>query len=324
MPSNYTHNYFAKEVYKNLDLNNIKPISNKRYYQIFAQSFDNLFYYNFLSIKKGAKYRDLGYYAQVHKVWNYFKNMVIYMKSNSYYTDESLGYLYGSLTHYAMDSTCHPYIHYIAGRFSYKDKKKTRKYIGNHAFVEIMIDAIYYNNSHDDGFYKYKIYKDMIPKTKFSGKLKDLISYTFKETFNENNIGEIYNKSYNQSHDIYKLLMYDRFGIKKVCYKVFDFLVPFKNFKAYTYSHHIKKIDPTILNLKHETWLHPVTGEKHKESFFDLYNEAMKKSLNMIYKCNDYFNNKISLQELEKEIGNISYSSGLDLGTKPDFRYFKY
>lgn len=323
MPSNYTHYHFANDVYKNIEKNEIRKISNKRFYRIFCQSFDNMFYYNFLSLKKGAKYRDLGYYAQVHKVWDYFKNMVIYMKQNNYYTDESLGYLYGSLTHYALDSACHPYIHYISGRFTSKDKKNTKKYIGNHAITEIMIDAIYYNDTHKEEFYKYKIYNDIIPKTKFSNKLIELINYTFKETFNENSIGYIYNKSYNQSHDIYKYLMYDRFGIKKFFYKVFDVITPFKNFKAYTYSHHIKKIDPEVLNLNHKTWIHPVNGEKHKESFIDLYNIAMKKSINMINKCNDYFNNKISIKDLEKDIGNISYSSGLDLSIKPEFRYFK-
>ena len=118
--------------------------------------------------------------------------------------------------------------------------------------------------------------------------------------------------------------MYDRFGLKKVCYKILDFFTPFKKFKAYTYSHHVNKIKPEILNLQHDEWLHPVTGEKHNESFIDLYNIASDKVVNMIKKCNDYFNDKITLEKLEKEIGNVSYSSGLEIDSRTTFKYFKY
>lgn len=323
MPSIYTHNYFAKDVLKKINTKNNKSINNDTYYLIFAQSFDNLFYYNFLSLKSGKKYRKLGHKAHTHKVWKYFKNMISYIKENKLYDDENLGYLYGSLTHYALDSTCHPYIHYISGRFTKRDIKNTKKYMGYHAINEIMLDAIYYYNDHDDKYYKYKLAKDIIPKTKFSNKLIKTMNYTFKETFNVDNLGYIYNKSYNQSHYIYKYLMYDRFGIKKVLYKLFDIVTPFKLFKAYTYSHHVSKIKPEILNLDHSTWIHPVTGDKHNESFIDLYNIAYDKVVTMVKKCNDYFNDKITLDDLEKIIGNTSYSSGLDCDLRIDFKYFK-
>ena len=44
MPSIYTHNYFARDTYKKLEKEKIRHIDNKIYYEIFAQSFDNLFY----------------------------------------------------------------------------------------------------------------------------------------------------------------------------------------------------------------------------------------------------------------------------------------
>ena len=116
MPSIYTHNYFARDSYKKLEKENIHKLNNKLYYEIFAQSFDNLFYYNFYKLGKGKEYRNLGYYAQKHNVWLYFKNMLEYIKKHKLYNDEILGYLYGSLSHYALDSTCHPYIHYISGK----------------------------------------------------------------------------------------------------------------------------------------------------------------------------------------------------------------
>ena len=324
MPSIYTHNYFAKDIYKKLSKEKIYQINDPKFYLIFSQSFDNLFYYNFLSLKPGGKIRDLGYHAQTHKVWKYFKNMIEYIKENKLYDDANLGYLYGSLTHYALDSTCHPYIHYISGRYTSFDKKNTRKYIGYHAINEIMIDALYYEKDHTTPFHKYKIHKDIIPKTKFPDNLIKCIDYTFKETFNVDNLGKIYNKSYNQSHYIYKFLVMDSTSIKKKIYKLIDFITPFKDFKAYTYSNYVGKLDYSVLNNEHNKWVHPVTGEEHYESFDDLYNIAFKTVLKNIKKCNEYFNNKCTLEDLKKTIGNISYSSGLDSSTRAVFKYFKF
>ena len=118
--------------------------------------------------------------------------------------------------------------------------------------------------------------------------------------------------------------MYDRFNIKKLLYRVVDIAYPFKKFKAYSYSHHIKNIDSDILNDNHNTWLHPVTGDSHNESFEELYEIAMNKVLSYIKICNEYFEGKCSIDDVEQIVGNISYSSGLDCDIRAKFQYFKY
>lgn len=323
MPSIYTHDYFSKITYKDLENEDIYKLKNKIFYYIFSQSFDTLYYYNFLSLKPGKKYRNIGYYAHTHKTWTYFKNMIEYIKQNELYDDENLGYLYGSLSHYVLDSTCHPYIHYISGRFDKKNVKETKKYMGNHAITEISLDSIFYYKNHDNKYSKYKLYNDLIPKLNFSDKLKKTIDYTFKKTFNIDNVGSVYNKSYNQSHYIYKYLMYDKYGLKKLIYRIIDFITPYKKFKANTYSHHINKPDTNLLNLKKETWFHPVTGEKYNDSFEELFNKAQKKLIKCIKKCNDYFSNKCSIKDVENVVKNLSYSSGLEIKTRSIFKYFK-
>ena len=323
MPSIYTHNYFARDTYKKLENEKIRHIDNKIYYEIFAQSFDNLFFYDFFIPTCGKKYRKLGYYAQKHNVWLYFKNIIEYIKNNNLYTDENLGYLYGSLAHYAMDSSCHPYIHYISGKVNKKNLKETRKYIGNHAKNEIMIDAIYYYKEHNEKYYKYKLYKELIPKIKFPKNLIDNIDYVFKETFDKDNIGHVFNKSYIHMRYSYKYLMYDRTGVKTFLYKLVDTITPHKNFKANNYSNHISDVDISVMNEKRNTWIHPITGDKHNESFEDLYDIAQKNLISYIKICNKYFDNKCTLKEVEKVIGNTSYSSGLDASIKPKFKYFK-
>lgn len=323
MPSIYVHNYFAKEVNKKIKDLNVRQINDDTYMNIFAQSFDNLFYYNFYKIK-GKEYQKLGHYAHTHKTWEYFKNMLEYVKQNNKYDDENLGYIYGSICHYQLDSTAHPYIHYFSGRYDKKNKKETKKYIGNHAVNEIMLDAIYFSKNNKITYNKFKVYKELIPKIEFSNNLKDTINYVFSKTFNKKNIGQIYNKAYNQSRLSYKYLMYDRFGIKKKIYRIVDFFTPNKNFKAYTYSNGIKKIDKEILNENNNIWLHPITGDKHNESFNELYITALDKSIESIESINKYFQNKLSIDQLESIIKNDSYSTGLNCDARSKFTYFKY
>lgn len=323
MPSIYVHNYFAKELKNKIDELKVYKISDPTYLYVFAQSFDNLFYYNFFR-KKGHEYRRIGHYAHVHDTWKYFYNLVTYIKDNNLYDDEHLGYLYGSLSHYALDSTCHPYIHYISGRYSKRNKEETRKYLGYHAINEIMLDAIYYYKNNNKKYYFYKLYKDIIPKLTFSDNLKKTIDYTFNKTFNIENTGIIFNKAYNQSRKAYKYLMFDRFGAKKRLYKIVDFFFKNKNFKAYSYSHHVKHIDLNVLNLNHDVWHHPVTNEIHKESFEDLYKISMDKTIKYVKGVNDYFNNKIDIKKLEKIIENNSYSTGLDSDLRSETKYFKF
>lgn len=296
------------------------------YFLLFSQSFDYLFSYNFLSLKKGKKIRDLGHYAHVHKVWDYFENILIYIKEKKLFDDGNIGYLYGSLSHYALDTTFHPYVHYISGRFSKRDKKNTKKYMGKHAINEIMLDAIFYYKNHNTKYYKYKLYEDtsFFNKIFFEKSVKSTIDYVYKKTFNVNNMSQTYNESYLQCKQIYKYLMYDRTSLKRKIYRLSDFLTPFKNFKSYSYSHHINEPNLAILNNEKEIWLHPITGEKHTESVEELYEIAAKKLISYIKVSNDYLTGKCTINKVKKIIGNRSYSTNLDVDERTKFQYFKY
>ena len=197
MPSIYTHYVFARDVKNKLPKKIQNIIEEKfNYYVMFSQSFDNLYYYNFLSFKKGKHIRSLGSYAHRHKTNKYFKNIIEYIINNNLQKDpEVLAYLFGSLNHYVSDSIIHPYISYRTGRYSKSRKDETKKYKGIHTNTEIRIDAYYYNKDTNKDYKKFKIYKDFITKLNFSKHLKDTINYTFKETFNVDNMGNIFNKS---------------------------------------------------------------------------------------------------------------------------------
>ena len=166
MPALYTHNIFAKKIYMNLNpkiKNTFK--TKKNLYEIFSQSFDFLYYYNFLSLKPGKKIRKFGRYCHRNKTQAYLINMISYIKKNKLYNkSDILAYLYGSINHYVLDTIMHPYINYLS--------KLPKNNIAMHTKIEFDIDAYYYETISNKPFYKYDISNDLLKKTSFSKRLK--------------------------------------------------------------------------------------------------------------------------------------------------------
>ncbi|MBR1413727.1 MAG: zinc dependent phospholipase C family protein [Bacilli bacterium] len=322
MPSIYTHYNFSKDVYKTLDKNIQKKLDKSiDYYYMFSQSFDYFMYYNFLSLKPGKKIRDFQDITHDNYINDYFINIINYIKDNNLQNNsEVLSYLYGSLNHYTLDSTCHPFINYYS-----KSKNKSFKYKSYHVKNEAMIDAYFYNLNTNKDYADYKLYKDIIPKLKFSKELKETMDNVYEKTFNYKNIGKTYEKSYNQSYNIYKYLVYDKSGIKKVAYKIVDYLTFFKPGKIQYFSFHIKDIDKSILNLNHDKWYYPNNKEiSSTESFIDLYNKSIKKASKLIEIANSILNNKTEIKQLTDLIADLSYATGLDWHNKNKIEIYKY
>lgn len=310
MPSIVTHHFFAKDVLNNLP-NSIKNciLPSIKEYCIFAQSFDNFYYYYLLTPWKGSNIRTLGNIGQKEKTNLYFKNILYYIKNHNLENNSSVkAYLYGSLCHYILDKTCHPYIIYISG-----NPANNKKYRGNHEKMETMIDAIIYEKKTNKKLSKASLENKLLPKIVFSNELIETMNYVFEKTFGYKNIGKIYNKSIYQGNFILKYLVKDRTGIKKYFYKIIDLLNTNSSRKYANLVLNVGKINYNYMNYNHEKWYYPANIKISKtDSFMDLYEKALEECTNIIKLTNDYFNNKIELSTLLKIIGNNSYITGLD------------
>jgi hypothetical protein len=324
MPSIVTHHLFCEDI----RLKTKKEIQEQlnaslNIYHIFAQSFDNLFYYNLLSFKKGKAIRQFGNLAQRKYSQTYFKNIILEIKDKKQeHNTEILAYLYGSLTHYILDSNCHPFIIYHAGWID--EENKNYQYRGNHEQIEVTIDAILYEEQRKSPLYLAKLGDTLLPKVKFSLPLKQIINNTFQKTFSKNNMGSIYETSTKQGHYILKYLVTDRYGIKKKSYKIFDTIFKKNKTKYQHLSFHIKNPDITVLNRKHNLWYNPVNNTiKSTESFDDLYNKALKEALLIFDLTDKVLKNKITLNDYLNVLKNKSYTTGLDCNLKEKYQYFK-
>lgn len=111
MPASYTHYYFAREVYANLNDSDIQKIIGKYpdLYFIGCHGPDINFFYR---PYKGNKIIDQAY--AIHDAPGYqFFVQAIKTANQSPNREASWSYLLGFLTHFILDSNCHPYINNV-------------------------------------------------------------------------------------------------------------------------------------------------------------------------------------------------------------------
>ena len=326
MPAIITHNIFAKEIYQLMD-EQTKKIVKPAYshYVNFSQSFDNFSYYHIFSQKKNKMIKDLGKAGHRKNTQAYFINIIRnIINNNLIYDSECRAYLYGSINHYCLDSICHPYIFYKSGVWN-KSDSSTVKYRGLHTKLEFNIDALLYEHKTEKNIIKYKFINDLVPKINFSNNLKTVIDQTFKQTFNKENISFYYNKSIKWARFLYKWGVYDRFGIKRKIYLVFDKLFPNKNSNAADISYYKKNISTEDLNLKKKIWYHPSDDSlKFTYSFLDLYDLAIQKSTMLIKEVNKILTGEQDIKKLSKTIKNVSYLTGLDITKNQQLKFFEF
>ena len=313
MPATYTHHVFTKDVYKALKFD-IKQKFDPNMFDLFGKSFDALFFYK----------PRLGSYAHKNQVNSYFANIIYYLRKNNFIDHkELLSYLYGSICHYVLDSTVHPFIYYYGGKYD-KNSKKTYKYRGHHDYLESMIDAIIYQERYHKPIYKGHIGSEVFPKIKFTSNLSRTIDQVYFDTFEIEHGSKIYFKGYKRFRFVYKHLMSSRFGIKKKCYSLFDLTYVVSSLKLQNFCYYVKKLDYSVLNLEHKKWYYPVDKKiSFHYSFYDLYDVAVVKAVKLITLIDESLDkDEKAIKKVLKEIGNLGYGTGVNENRKVTMKYF--
>lgn len=107
MPAGYAHYIFGQNVLKKLDSQYTKIIKrNIDLYNIGVHGPDILFYYNALSSDEISR---LGFQMHQKEAYDFFKDAKELI-NNSRDKEASITYIYGFITHFVLDHSCHPYI----------------------------------------------------------------------------------------------------------------------------------------------------------------------------------------------------------------------
>lgn len=324
MPSIITHNIFSNEVLKGLSKETKSKFENElEIYNTFAQSHDFLFYRHFG--KNSGKIRDLGHYAHHHNTQDYLLNIIKEIKTNKLENNEqAIAYLYGSLTHYILDTNCHPYIFYKTGVYR-KKEKWTHKYHGEHTRIEKHLDCILYEKFFNKLYFKCDINKEIIKNPILSEDLKKLITKVYKKTYNADNIGEEYQSSIKDAKIINRLATKDPIGIKKLFYILIDTISMHHFGNLTAYSTFIFNPNYKFLNMEHLKWNHPCDKNiTFSYSFEDLFNQSITDCCKLIEEVNNYIYKKGDLNTLKKLIPNIDYSTGITCDSPKRLMFFEY
>lgn len=321
MPSITSHYIHSLEVLKKLSNDEKKHIKNNELiYTTFAQSHDYLFYNIF-----NKNISNLGHYAHHHETQNYILNIIKEIKSKKLENDEEvIAYLYGVITHYALDTTCHPYIFYKTGVYR-KNEKWTHKYKGEHNHIEKDLDAIYYEKYFHKKYNKCNLNKEIVKNPTFSNNLIELINKVYEKTYSQKDVGNYYYKSIKQCRLLNTLIINDRLGIKRGIYYIIDFITRHKFGYISSYSTHILKPRIDWLNSEHKEWNHPCFKEKkYTYSYDDLFKQSINKAVDIIKVINKVLYENGTLNELKEAIPNHDYATGITCNDPHGLQYFEY
>ena len=318
MPATYTHHIFTEDVYKVINDNiQYKLRNSKDMFNLFGKSFDILYFTNKSS---------LGHFAHNNNVNLYFQNIITYIREHDLINNgDVLAYLYGSICHYVLDSTVHPYIYYKTGKYKPKNKK-TYKYKGMHAYYEYMIDAAFYETRNLKPIYRRALSKELFPKIVFEPELKKIIDYTYLNTFCVSNMSKYIIKGKRNYAFVMKHIMESRLGIKSFFYKIIDKTKLVKRWTLNNNCYYIKKIDKRVINLEHKKWFYPVDKKmNYHYSVYDLYDLAIEKARVLINLINESLTeDDKTIKKVLKEIGDLSYTTGKKWAQKYKHMEYEY
>ena len=328
MPSSMTHSYFAVDVYNKLnDKSKYKIEGYVNKLKTYSLGTDPYMFYNLFIGKKHKTISKIQKINHTTKTKDYFLNMITYIIENNLENNKDIiCYLYGSICHYFLDKTIHPFIIYKTGIFN-KNNKSTYKYNALHEEMEYYIDIYMIYNREKVIPKNCKFYKSIFNINKISIELCEMIDNIMKETYNVDNASSIYIKSLKDMYSFNIIFNYDKTGIKKKIYKIIDYMLPDKFVRKEELSFNVeynKKIH--YLNLDKKEWNHPCNiNEVYNYSFIELYMIALNRCVNCV---NDIVkiidNKKINNKVINKYFDNSSYITGKDCNDNKEIKYFEF
>jgi len=242
-------------------------------------------------------------YQHANNVREFFLAMLKYIKENKLQDNsEVMAYLYGNIDHLVLDSIMHPLIYYMTEDIETKHK------IRPHGLVEHWIDD-YVAQKYDKNqmlYYRKWFICD--------AKLIKLINDVYKNVYNVNKEG------LNYSLGLFSTIMYDTLA-RRNAVGIVPLVIKIINIGDFIYSKDLSRVLP-YLNLEHDIWYNPETGEELKASFDDLWNKATEVGLETIEDVNRYLYGDKELNN-SLILNNTSFNTGLPCETGQSLKYIK-
>lgn len=223
-------------------------------------------------------------------------SMIVYIKENNLTENSSvMSLLYGHIAHYFLDSKTHPLIYYI------EKGTESTSFISNHTLVEGYLDSYLVGQILSQDI------MDVKPEYFSSFDLSNpevikLLNSTYGRIYDDYHII----KSYKAVIALFNLIEKG----KQKSRMTKERLASLSRFKSYLQKNRLSTQE--ITNECHLTYTNPVTGEKHNESFMDLYYSSIDMTLEAIKKVNAYLYSGYPISLLDNVFTGLSYDTGID------------
>ena len=210
---------------------------------------------------------------------------------------ELISFLYGQLSHFILDYSFHPYVYYLTANM------KLNKLINPHMQLEFWIDNYIMD--------KYGIYdKDFFSKNKIEDpRARQLIDYVYLNVFKCILASSKYDIGINALEQFESRVRFSEMSEK------------FQDLADLTYEKR-KKVMHWFLNRERNAWLHPFNGEEHRESFRELWNNAVALYIETIEDVNRFLYDGKPLHNALLE-SNSSYDTALSCDKPKKLIYAK-
>lgn len=319
MPAFITHYLYGVDLYQSLDIPPLKQILKHQIgpYRLGLQGPD-IFFYHLPSLVRGEK---LGSQMHETKVSDFFHN---YLKSMSHFTGESqeiaLAYLCGFIAHNTLDGFVHPYVYSRAG-FQPEKIRPNRFCCGIHGEIEACIDFILLQRVRNLRPSQFHPSKTIHLTPKQASVIAFILSKSINETYfsiEQPRITPFVIKQAFLSTKLATTLLHSNNGIRKKILHTLEHQLLHYNIVATTINWDGMEDLHDAMNQQHKVWRNPwLPRLSSTESFDELYEKAKLKYKRILPLLSDYVSSDTMTKRqkrkpLLKELGNVSYHSGLN------------
>jgi len=313
VPGLITHYICGEAVIHELPPNIQDILQNGRQlYNLGCQGPDMFFYYLPGLLKRNL--RNLG--VDMHKthVGDFFSRMLDSQQAAEPLRQRMIfAYICGYLTHYTLDCNAHPYVYYKSGFRVKGDKTPRLRYSVRHRSFETAIDVLMLKMMSGERPADKKLWQliraEKAEALVIAGSLSGAISGAYGR-----------NISQKEAFSAIRYMVYltrvlqSKYGRRKRMMELAENLTVGEHIVSSVI--HMQEVTDSVdyLNMKKEPWFMPWDGDNEiNHSFGEMYNLAVAEATALIKRNYQFLTGSVTKNELLKDIGNKSLTSGLDI-----------